>query len=298
MSNNISNVNGINPQIPDKGAEKTLFTKEQFTNSIMSALSRAGANKTQKANFQQQAASIFTQYDTSPADNKWTRTESDNGGAQALASFYEMVNNALKGIESPASVDPTVSPEAAAAAKEFESKPFEQQVQEIKDMVKELGDAGRINPDDKVEDVVNSVVGTLSQLGVSEKTIKSLESTIIGAVNDTKKEVVIRDANDTQRRNNLIDVGLEVRTDGDGNYGIVDPTSGELIGEMYADGTMNTGALKTMIEATQLLYESQGYEFKSENTSDNGEYTITFVNKEGDVKTETFDLKKVHINQE
>lgn len=77
-------------------ADKTVFTKQQFTNSIMSALSNAGANAQQVQQFSQQAGSIFDAHDAN-SDSKWSQQEADKG-ASALQSFYQTVNNAIKGL--------------------------------------------------------------------------------------------------------------------------------------------------------------------------------------------------------
>ena len=79
-------------------SEKTLFSKTQFTNSIMSALGKGNLDSAQTAQFKQEASSIFSTYDNSPQDNKWSQTEANNGGAAALASFYQKVNDAINGI--------------------------------------------------------------------------------------------------------------------------------------------------------------------------------------------------------
>lgn len=88
------NLNQNQTQKPD--ADKTVLTKQQFTNSIMSALSNAGANAQQIQNFSQQAGSIFDNHDIN-SDSKWNQQESSNA-ASTLQSFYQTVNNAIKGI--------------------------------------------------------------------------------------------------------------------------------------------------------------------------------------------------------
>ena len=58
--------------------DKTLFTRQQFTNSIMNALSGTKLNDSQVSQFKQEATSIFSTYDNSPQDNKWSQTEANN----------------------------------------------------------------------------------------------------------------------------------------------------------------------------------------------------------------------------
>jgi hypothetical protein len=75
--------------------EKILFTKQQFDNSIMSALNKAGASNNQASEYMKQANSIFAQFDKNN-DEQWSQSESQNGGSVALQNFYSMVNDAFK----------------------------------------------------------------------------------------------------------------------------------------------------------------------------------------------------------
>ncbi|MCM1264692.1 MAG: hypothetical protein NC200_00710 [Candidatus Gastranaerophilales bacterium] len=86
---------GPNQSQGQEDTSPTLFTKQQFTNSIMSTLGKSGASQAQVTQFTNQAASIFDAHDTNH-DSKWSQQESSNGGASALASFYQKVNDALK----------------------------------------------------------------------------------------------------------------------------------------------------------------------------------------------------------
>lgn len=87
--------------------DKTLFTRQQFTNSIMNALSGTKLNDSQVSQFKQEATSIFSTYDNSPQDNKWSQTEANNGGTNALSTFYNKVNNAIKQVTSAVNVNKT-----------------------------------------------------------------------------------------------------------------------------------------------------------------------------------------------
>ena len=87
--------------------DKTLFTRQQFTNSIMNALSGTKLNDSQVSQFKQEATSIFSTYDNSPQDNKWSQTEANNGGTNALSTFFGKVNNAIKQVTSAVNVNKT-----------------------------------------------------------------------------------------------------------------------------------------------------------------------------------------------
>lgn len=78
-------------------SDRTLFTKEKFTNSIMTALNKSNLNNTQKTQFSQLANNAFNQIDADQ-NQKISQKEANNGGAAILASFYEQVNNAINGI--------------------------------------------------------------------------------------------------------------------------------------------------------------------------------------------------------
>ena len=86
-------------------ADKTLFTRQQFTNSIMNALGKTKLDDSQVSQFKSEATSIFSTYDNSPQDNKWSQTEANSGGANALSAFYNKVNNAIKQVTSAVNVN-------------------------------------------------------------------------------------------------------------------------------------------------------------------------------------------------
>lgn len=85
--------------------DKTLFTRQQFTNSIMNALGKTKLDDSQVSQFKSEATSIFSTYDNSPQDNKWSQTEANSGGANALSAFYNKVNNAIKQVTSAVNVN-------------------------------------------------------------------------------------------------------------------------------------------------------------------------------------------------
>jgi len=90
--------NGQGEQAKSTQSSPTLFTKSVFMNNINSALQKHCHNKQQRTQFSQQAGSIFDKYDKDQ-NQEWSQAESENGGAYALSSFYEKVNNALQGIK-------------------------------------------------------------------------------------------------------------------------------------------------------------------------------------------------------
>lgn len=103
--------------------DKTLFTRQQFTNSIMNALSGTKLNDSQVSQFKQEATSIFSTYDNSPQDNKWSQTEANNGGANALSTFFGKVNNAIKQATSTTGVNGTQDISSTQQTAETQSTP-------------------------------------------------------------------------------------------------------------------------------------------------------------------------------
>ena len=103
--------------------DKTLFTRQQFTNSIMNALSGTKLNDSQASQFKQEATSIFSTYDNSPQDNKWSQTEANNGGANALSTFFGKVNNAIKQATSTTGVNGTQDVSNTQQTAETQSTP-------------------------------------------------------------------------------------------------------------------------------------------------------------------------------
>ena len=73
----------------------SVFDKSTFLNSISNALSKTALNNTQKSNLSNKAGSIFDQYDTDPKDENWSQNEA-NSASSTLASFYAMINDAIK----------------------------------------------------------------------------------------------------------------------------------------------------------------------------------------------------------
>lgn len=104
-------------------ADKTLFTRQQFTNSIMNALSGTKLNDSQVSQFKQEATSIFSTYDNSPQDNKWSQTEANNGGTNALSAFFGKVNNAIKQATSTTGVNGTQDVSNTQQTAETQSTP-------------------------------------------------------------------------------------------------------------------------------------------------------------------------------
>lgn len=103
--------------------DKTLFTRQQFTNSIMNALSGTKLNDSQVSQFKQEATSIFSTYDNSPQDNKWSQTEANNGGTNALSTFFGKVNNAIKQATSTTGVNGTQDISSTQQTAETQSTP-------------------------------------------------------------------------------------------------------------------------------------------------------------------------------
>ena len=238
-----TNIQSTGAPKKEAAQERTLFTKEQFTNSIMKALNNAGANQTQKTNFTAQANSIFNQYDKSPQDSKWTETEANTGGANALAAFYNMVNNAMKGITNAASEDPQVSPEAAKGVEEFNNLPPEQQSQEMKQII--LGDIfaqGNSVVDFDGDNITirdksgTETVISLSQLGISSEALERLQP----AIEDAISEGIANSAGDNLRIQNQVNNLNNVLSNYEqkGFYPVGTPVqneNGELIGTLKND---------------------------------------------------------------
>ena len=255
-------IDPTNPNIagaPKKEAaqERTLFTKEQFSNSIMKALNRAGANQTQKTNFTAQANSIFTQYDKSPQDNKWTETEANTGGANALAAFYETVNNIMKGIGTPAADKVEKASDVAEVSSiaevnntppqsiedEFAAMPREEQINVVKGVVLPLISAGyevSLTDDGKLKivapdgsesiedldvpvDVFMEAVGQATDEHIKEQTLFNQELQDAG-INDNIRSIVEN-------------AGLEFVTDEEGGFAVFDPNDGAILGEFKKNGS-------------------------------------------------------------
>lgn len=113
-------------------AEKTLFTRQQFTNSIMNALSGTKLNDSQVSQFKQEATSIFSTYDNSPQDNKWSQTEANNGGTNALSAFFGKVNNAIKQATSTTGVNETQDVSNTQPTTEVQNAPTKEEVDSAK----------------------------------------------------------------------------------------------------------------------------------------------------------------------
>lgn len=113
-------------------AEKTLFTRQQFTNSIMNALSGTKLNDSQVSQFKQEATSIFSTYDNSPQDNKWSQTEANNGGTNALSTFFGKVNNAIKQATSTTGVNETQDVSSTQPTTEVQNTPTKEEVDSAK----------------------------------------------------------------------------------------------------------------------------------------------------------------------
>lgn len=113
-------------------AEKTLFTRQQFTNSIMNALSGTKLNDSQVSQFKQEATSIFSTYDNSPQDNKWSQTEANNGGTNALSTFFGKVNNAIKQATSATGVNETQNISNTQPTTEVQNAPTKEEVDSAK----------------------------------------------------------------------------------------------------------------------------------------------------------------------
>ena len=113
-------------------AEKTLFTRQQFTNSIMNALSGTKLNDSQVSQFKQEATSIFSTYDNSPQDNKWSQTEANNGGTNALSTFFGKVNNAIKQATSTTGVNETQDVSNTQPTTEVQNAPTKEEVDSAK----------------------------------------------------------------------------------------------------------------------------------------------------------------------
>lgn len=112
--------------------DKTLFTKQQFTNSIMNALSGTKLNDSQVSQFKQEATSIFSTYDNSPQDNKWSQTEANNGGTNALSTFFGKVNNAIKQATSATGVNETQNISNTQPTTEVQNAPTKEEVDSAK----------------------------------------------------------------------------------------------------------------------------------------------------------------------
>lgn len=113
-------------------AEKTLFTRQQFTNSIMNALSGTKLDDSQVSQFKQEATSIFSTYDNSPQDNKWSQTEANNGGTNALSTFFGKVNNAIKQATSATGVNETQNISNTQPTTEVQNAPTKEEVDSAK----------------------------------------------------------------------------------------------------------------------------------------------------------------------
>ncbi len=112
--------------------DKTLFTRQQFTNSIMNALSGTKLNDSQVSQFKQEATSIFSTYDNSPQDNKWSQTEANNGGTNALSTFFGKVNNAIKQATSATGVNETQNISNTQPTTEVQNAPTKEEVDSAK----------------------------------------------------------------------------------------------------------------------------------------------------------------------
>lgn len=112
--------------------DKTLFTRQQFTNSIMNALSGTKLNDSQVSQFKQEATSIFSTYDNSPQDNKWSQTEANNGGTNALSTFFGKVNNAIKQATSTTGVNETQDVSNTQPTTEVQNTPTKEEVDSAK----------------------------------------------------------------------------------------------------------------------------------------------------------------------
>ena len=127
------NSTDIKPKGPEKKDNQednspVLFTKSVFMQNISSTLKKSGASQAQISQYSNQAGSIFDTYDNSPKDSKWTQAESQNGGASALASFYEQVNNAIKA----ASTQQTKDVNSTETVENKQSVPTEAEVNQAK----------------------------------------------------------------------------------------------------------------------------------------------------------------------
>lgn len=112
--------------------DKTLFTRQQFTNSIMNALSGTKLDDSQVSQFKQEATSIFSTYDNSPQDNKWSQTEANNGGTNALSTFFGKVNNAIKQATSTTGVNETQNISNTQPTTEVQNAPTKEEVDSAK----------------------------------------------------------------------------------------------------------------------------------------------------------------------
>ena len=112
----IDNNNPIKPKETNVNNNKQgdespiMYSKLQFTNSIMGELKNTGATKAQTYQYSQQARSIFDQYDTtgpnkSGPDGYWSQNEANSGGLAAVQNLYTMFNEAIKDVKNTDGVD-------------------------------------------------------------------------------------------------------------------------------------------------------------------------------------------------
>lgn len=258
--------NQINPQNNQNSADsKIALTKQQFTNSIMAALKKAGANKTQVTNYNQQASSIFDQYDTSPKDAQWSQAEANNGGAAALANFYQVVNNALNNIGNISQTN-EVSTKAVDEVNAFNKlSPAEQQEyiqNDIKDIFKNGGsvidfDGDNITVRDKSGQVQTI---SLSQLGVSAETLQSegFQNAIGESIVAGSFEKAGYSEGDREMFN-LMGLSNTIGSNGELQFTL----NGEVVGSVTngADGTpvYDMGAKKINMSVIMGKYENLGY---------------------------------------
>lgn len=213
----INNIDG-NGQIQQSNQQqdnsRILFTKEKFTNSIMSALGKSGATTQQVKQFNQQAGSIFDNHDVN-GDSKWSEQEANNGGSVALANFYQMVNNALKGITQSQDVDSTEE----AKINDIKGMNADEQADAIGQVLEQfLNDGGKITAFDGDNLTIVDKNGvehkeSLSSMGMSKEGIEALKPFIQASVigNDIDNSIdkgidVIVEAEQKQFETNSLNV--------------------------------------------------------------------------------------------
>ncbi|MCD8377441.1 MAG: hypothetical protein LUB59_01485 [Candidatus Gastranaerophilales bacterium] len=238
-----------------QNTEKTVYTKEQFTNSIMSATRELDKSAVEK--YSNQAASIFDTYDTNPQDQKWNETEAKQGSS-VLASFYQTINNAIKGRQNTSQADGVsniAEVSEPSAASKLSNVPTGEEVEAAKqEFINKLLSA---NTEDEIQELIAGEFADIeaagyqvanfdAQTGVLTikapddqiKTINFYESFGFDssqlAVNGSDTTGAVKDGNDTQTAANRLNAVLDKYSEqGYEPVGVPETNdSGELIGTL------------------------------------------------------------------
>lgn len=306
---------GNNPLVKKQQDDSpVLFSKTQFTNSIMSRLDKMNVTGSQKAQIGQQAASIFDQYDSNK-DQNWTQAEANNGGAVALSNFYEMVNNAMKGIKSQDNVDAAgiVGNIGQVAGTNTEAPQYsqEQVTQMTQDLTTDFKnlfkDAEFVSIDTEGKKLTVKIKDENGNEQTQEISLENVPPEVLANFNPEKCLEIERDAMQELKQeavdnyinmgtgagfsyqglNNITQLGITVEQNDDGTF-TLKSEDGQVMGTISKDDQGNNVYDKQAIDvnkvATIKSYEAQGYQFSGWANADKTEIKMTKDGEEITVK--------------